>query len=255
MRKENPKFRWHVTAKERRRVKELTLQRLTQADIARKLGLTAPTVSRIQKLLGLPTRIPTPATPESKIVEMFQAGCGGYEISRMLRCPANRVWAVRKKYKIPMPANGSGCHEPKGNIPGFLADLEKRAGYIKVLARKHGVGFVTARRLAHIHLACLEFRRGVGLPLQSNFPMREFDVRFTQPDDAIGLVQRILALCFHGHLPPIDDSVFVAAMMAGFSHMPHFADAPPEVIADFQNKLTVAVGTLRECHTMSGVVN
>ena len=111
--KEAPKNRWHVTNQERKQIKKLTMARVPQATIARLLKLGAPSVSRVQRSLGLPTVI---ETPEQEIVQLFAKGWSGLKISKYLRCPANRIWAVRAKHGITR-ADGAGSGSPKGNIP------------------------------------------------------------------------------------------------------------------------------------------
>lgn len=174
MKKKAPKHRWHVTADERKQIRRLTRAGMRQATIARIVGLTAPSVSKVQRILGLPTRVPT---PEQEIVKLFANGWSGLKISKYLRCPANRVWAVRKKHGITR-ADGAGTQEPKGNIPGFVEALKRREDYIKTLAKKFGLGKCKANRIAHVVLATQEFRPGrCKPPLSSNFPQKHFTPR------------------------------------------------------------------------------
>jgi transcriptional regulator len=97
MKKTNPMFRWHLTDEEKQKIRELTLAGVRQSEIARQTNLTAPSVSRAQKAMGLPTHLPI---PEKKIMSLFQKGWGGYKIARHLRVPVSAVYKIAHKNKF-----------------------------------------------------------------------------------------------------------------------------------------------------------
>jgi hypothetical protein len=181
MRKLNPKFGWHNSAKERAKIKRLTLAGIRPSVIARIMHLTAPPVSKTQRAMGLPTCLPT---PERETVELFTQGWSGKRIREHLGVPANRIWAVHKKYGF-KKADGTGAAgRPKGDIRGFIEAVKRRDDYIKRLAEKYGLGICYAKKLAHEVLATLQFRPGASKPpLSSDFPQRHFDARRAGPED------------------------------------------------------------------------
>jgi len=205
------------------------------------MHLTAPTVSRVQRESGLPTRL---VWPEAKILKLFKRGWGGYRISRHLHVPANQVFAVahknhfRRKDDVGYPTNPQ-------NEERFIAAVKNREDYIIRLARKYKVGICKAQRLAREVLATPRFRPGASKPpLSSNFPQRHFDTKLAQPRDYIQLVSKVLVKCFRGEFPPLDDAALVGAMMHAFSHT--CLEGQPQVVLDsFAQGLGQAVRTLR----------
>jgi hypothetical protein len=174
MRKANPKYRGNLTRAEREAIRGMTLSGIRQSVIARELKLTAPTVSKAQRAMGLPTRL---VIPEEEILRLFREGWGGHRISKHLHVPANQVYAVAHKNNF-RRTDGVGYPTPKGDVPAFIEALKRRDGYIKQLARKFGVGFCQAQKIAHEVLGTLQFRPGVAKPpLSSNFPQRHFQKR------------------------------------------------------------------------------
>jgi hypothetical protein len=172
MRKTNPQHRWHVTDAEKAEIGRLTQAGVRQSVISRTLKITAPTVSRAQRAMGLPTLLPT---PEKEIMRLFKRGWGGYRISKHLRVPANRVFAVMHKNGF-QRADKLGIATPPENIARFVAALKRREGYIKTLAKRYGVGFCKARVLAHQVLGTVQFLPGASKPpLSSVFPQKNFD--------------------------------------------------------------------------------
>jgi hypothetical protein len=171
MKKSNPRHRWHLTTAERKKIRELTRKGVRQSEISRALGITAPSVSKAQRAMGLPTRL---MIPEKKILRLFRRGWGGYKISRHLRVPVNQVYAVAHRNRF-RRKDGIGYPEPHGDVAGFIEALKRREGYIKTLAKKFGVGFCQARKLAHQTLGTYRFRPGASKPpLSSNFPQKHF---------------------------------------------------------------------------------
>ena len=165
------KIRWHVTAAEKKEIARLTRAGIRQSVIARTLGIGAPSVSKVQREAGLPTRL---IVPEAKILKLFTRGWGGYKISKHLHVPANQVYRVAHKNNF-RRADGIGYPEPHGDVAGFIEAVKRGDGYIKVLARKYGVGFCQARRIALEIRGVPEFRRGLAKPpLSSNFPQKHF---------------------------------------------------------------------------------
>jgi hypothetical protein len=92
--KANPKFRGRVTDAEKTEIRRLTLQGMRQSVIARTLKIGAPSVSKAQRAMNLPTHI---VIPEEKIMKLFRAGWAGYKISKFLVVPANQVFATAHK--------------------------------------------------------------------------------------------------------------------------------------------------------------
>ena len=107
------KFRWNVTTAERKKIAEMTKRGVRQSVISRTLGIAAPEVSRAQTEKGLPTVVPT---PEKEIMELFRSGVGGYEISKRLKCPVNRVWAVMHKHGFTRADKLASQHRKKTSI-------------------------------------------------------------------------------------------------------------------------------------------
>ncbi len=166
------KNRWHLTSAEKNEIKRLTDAGVRQSVIARTLKITAPSVSQAQQEMGLPTRLPT---PEAEIMRLFRLGWGGYKISKHLKCPANRVWAVMHKNGF-QRADKLGIATPPENIARFVQAVKAREGYINALAKKYNVGICKAQRLAREVLGTNRFRPGASKPpLCSVFPQRHYD--------------------------------------------------------------------------------
>jgi hypothetical protein len=244
MRKLAPMIRWHVTSQERQRIKRLTLARVPQATIARIIGLTAPSVAKCQRAMGLPTKVPT---PEKQIVELFEKGWAGYRISKKLRCPANQVYAVAQKYGLNRRPDGAGNPKPKGDIAGFVQAVMEKRNYINHLRKQFGLGVCQANRLAHEVLGCLEFRPGASKPpLSSNFPQRNFDARVAGPADYEAVIVKVCEKCFNGTLPDVEDSAFVDAIIFGLQRTAVFTGMPAAVVEAFKAGLADALATLRQ---------
>jgi predicted transcriptional regulator len=172
--KANPKIRGHITAAEKTEIRRLTLAGTRQSVIARTLHITAPTVSKIQRSMGLPTHI---VIDEKKIMELFEKGWAGYKIARELHTPANRVFAVAHKNNFHRE-DKAGWKTPMENERKFIEALKRREGYIRTLAKKYGMASCRARKIAHEILGTIEFRPGASKPpLSSNFPQKHFDVK------------------------------------------------------------------------------
>jgi hypothetical protein len=172
--KANPKIRGHVTAAERDEIRRLTLQGTRQSVIARTLHITAPTVSKVQRSMGLPTHI---VIPEKEIMKLFQQGWAGYKISKHLHIPANQVFAVAHKNNFHRP-DKLGYKTPLENERKFIEALKRREGYIRTLARRYGMGLCRARTIAHEVLGTVEFRPGASKPpLSSAYPQKHFPVK------------------------------------------------------------------------------
>jgi predicted transcriptional regulator len=174
--KENPKIRGRVTDAEKDEIRRLTLAGVRQSVIARKLKITAPSVSKAQIAMGLPTRLVVPPIPEEAIMKLFSEGWGGYAIAKALHVSTTKVFAVAHKNNFHR-ADKAGWKTPLENERKFIEAIKRRENYIKVLARKYGMGFCRARELAHQVLGTSEFRRGMGPPLSSNFPQKHYDAK------------------------------------------------------------------------------
>ncbi len=236
----NPKIRWHLSDAEKAKIRELTLAGVRQSEISRALGITAPSVSKAQRAMGLRTRL---AWPEKKILRLFKRGWGGIRISKVLHVPANQVYRIAHDNHF-RRADGIGYPEPHGDVAGFIQALKKRQGYIRSLAKAYGVGFCQAREIAHEVLATVRFRPGASKPaLSSDFPQRHFDVK-SGPDQFVELVERVLEKCFGGKLP-LDNAAFLAAMMAAFGQTTLQGQAQL-VIDCFAEGLAQAIACIRQ---------
>ena len=67
--KTNPQIRRPLSKDEIEQIQKLTLSGVRQSVISRMLGITAPSVSKCQRALGLPIR---PVIPEAKIMDLFE---------------------------------------------------------------------------------------------------------------------------------------------------------------------------------------
>jgi hypothetical protein len=242
VRKTNPRHRWHLTDAEKEEIRSLTLAGVRQAEIARKMRIGRDTVGTWQVRMGLPT---VPPIPEKKILELFRRGWGGYRISKHLRVPANQVYAVAHRNNF-RRVDGIGYPEPHGDVAGFIEALKRREGYVKTLAKKYGVGFCQAGKIAHEVLACPEFRPGASKPpLSSNFPQKHFDAKLAGPDEFVTLVQCVLQKCFDGKFPlgREHDAKFVAAIL--LTCQTFLGGQSPEVVDRCAMGLTVAVDCVR----------
>jgi hypothetical protein len=162
----------HLTNEEKKQIRALTHTGTPQATIARRLNMDLRTLNRWQVWMRLSAR---PPIPEEKIMALFQKGWGGYRIARHLKIAVSAVYKIAHKNNF-RRADGIGYPEPHGNVAAFIEAIKARQGYIKVLAKKYGVGFCAARRIAHEALGCPEFRPGACKPpLSSNFPQKHFD--------------------------------------------------------------------------------
>jgi hypothetical protein len=159
--------RWHLTDAEKAEIRRLTRARVRQSEIAPRLGITAPSVSKAQRKMGLPTKLPT---PEAKIVALFNKGVPGLEISKRLHCPANRVWAVRRKHGI--RRNRERGRRAKRDIAGFCEAIKRREGHVRPLARRFGSSDGTAYAIAHSVVGRGKFKGGPATPpMSSVFPV------------------------------------------------------------------------------------
>jgi predicted transcriptional regulator len=178
--KANPKVRGRVTAAEKTEIRRLTLAGTRQSVIARTLHITAPSVSKAQRAMNLPTRLAVLPIPEETIMKLFLAGWAGHKIAKHLRVSAPKVFAVMHKHNF-IRADKLGHKTPIENERRFIAAIKVREGYIRTLAKKYGVGFCRARAIAHQILGTIEFRPGASKPpLSSNFPQKHFDVKVGQ---------------------------------------------------------------------------
>jgi hypothetical protein len=171
MRKANPHHRWHLSAKEKKTIRRMTKRGIRQSVIARTLGITAPSVSRAQRAMGLPTHL---VWPEQRILALFKEGWGGYRISKYLHVPANQVYAVahknhfRRKDNVGYPTNSV-------KEAAFVEAVKRKENYSKRLARQYGVGLCKANRLAKQILGVRRLRPGLSKPsLSSDYPQRHF---------------------------------------------------------------------------------
>jgi hypothetical protein len=175
MKKANPQCRWHISSQEREQIRRLTLAGVRQSVIARKLKIGAPSVSKAQRTMGLPTVL---VWPEEKIMKLFRAGWPGYKISKFLGVPSNRVFETAHKNKF-RRADGKGGYRTDPQAEAQLIEaLKRREDYAIRLARKYKVGICKTKRLAHEVLATREFRPGACKPvLSSAYPQKHFDVQ------------------------------------------------------------------------------
>jgi hypothetical protein len=150
--------RGNITEKERRQIVALTRRGWKQVRIARKLGITAPSISKAQRAAGLPTR--PRFAPDIFVVQFFQEGWPGRRIARHLHMPLERVYAAahRLGFHYVKPLVGDGL--------AFVKDVKdvKKRDYVNRLAKKHGVAWATALRLAHRTTGIRRFKKGKGAP-------------------------------------------------------------------------------------------
>lgn len=167
-------MRWHVSNDEKEKIRELTLAGVRQSVIARTLKITAPTVSKLQRAMGLPTRL---VIPEDEILRLFREGWGGYRIHRHLKIPVNQIYRVAHENGF-RRADGIGYPEPHGDVAGFIEAVKNREDHIKHLAEKFGLGVCQANKIAHEILGTVQFRPGASKPpLSSNFPQKNYSKR------------------------------------------------------------------------------
>jgi transposase-like protein len=167
-----PKRRWHLTAEEKREIARRTRAGERQSKIARALGIGAPSVSRAQRAMGLPTRL---VIPEEQILELFRQGWGGCRISKALHVPVNQVFAVAHKNNF-RRADKRGYPTPVENEARFIEAVRNREDYCARMAAKYGIGITKAQRLARIVLNTPRFRPGASKPaLSSDFPQKHHD--------------------------------------------------------------------------------
>lgn len=158
--------RWHLTKREKERIRRLTRAGMRQSEIARKLHIGADTISVWQRRLGLPT---VPPLPETEILRLLRQGKGQNRIHRILRVSQPKVHAV-------MVANGihrSDQQTVKGDIEGFIEAIKNREGHIRALRKRFGLGYEQAHKLAHRVLRTKRFRPGaVKSVLSSDWPQK-----------------------------------------------------------------------------------
>jgi hypothetical protein len=265
MKKQNPQFRWHLTIKEKAQIYRLTLKRVPQATIARLLHIGAPSVSKAQREMGLPTRLAM-VIPEQRIMELFEKGWGGVRIAKQLRIAVSAVYKVAHKHGF-RRQDGSGSPEPKGDVAGFIEALKRRENYVIRLARKYGVAICRAQRIAHEVLGTYRFRPGASKPaLSSDYPQRHFDTAFAgqQREEALArIVKGAIAAGFGGKLP--EDLVGLSRLIAASINVCIliFKRARPEVFFDradqtklsdyFMPRFLETIATLRTAQ--NGLVN
>jgi hypothetical protein len=241
MKTENPKIRWHLTPEEKARIRRLTFERVSQAKIARIMNLGAPTVSKAQRAMHLPTRVPIPRT---EIMQLFEKGWGGYRIAKHLGVAVSAVYKVAHQNNFRRPDN-VGYPTPPGNELRLIEAIQRREDYATHLAKKYKVGICKTQRLARATLACPEFRPGACKPpLSSNFPQKHFDTVAAGPARYVELVDAVARRCFGGRLPALDDEKFVDAMMKAFEPTVTVG-LEPTVVSAFAAGLREAVQTLR----------
>jgi hypothetical protein len=232
-------IRWHLTKAEKQKIKEMTRAGVRQSVIARALGITAPSVSKAQRALGLPTRL---AVPEKEIMQLFHQGWGGTRIAKHLRIAVSAVYKVAHKNDFRRP-DGVGYPTNPENEAKLIEALKRKEDYSKRLAEKYKVGLCKTNRLAHEVLACPQFRPGVSKPpLSSNFPQKHFDVS-AESDVYVELIRKIVDLCYGGKLLSAEhDQVFINACAKSFRD---FESAPQPVVDCLKANLATALHTMR----------
>jgi predicted transcriptional regulator len=238
--------RWHLLDEERERIRQLTQQGMRQSKIARLLGVTAPTVSKAQREMGLSTRLPI---PEKAIMDLFKKGWGGHRISKHLGVAVSAVYKVAHANNF-RRADNVGYPTPPENEARLIAALQRKEDFANRLAEKYKVGKCKTHRLAHEVLACPEFRNGAVKPaLSSNFPQRDFSLH-AEPDVFVQLVRKIADACFNGKLLPSEhDPIFVTACLNTF---PDFVGAPPAILDCLASNLHQALHTIRALDNCGG---
>jgi hypothetical protein len=205
MRKENRKHRWHVTPKEKEEIRRLTIAGVRQAVIARRLKITAPSVSKVQRAMGLPTHL---VIPEQEIMRLFREGWGGYRIAKHLKVCAHCVYAVMHKNGF-RRADGAGSGYADADEAGFIEAVKNHSDYANNLAPKFRIGICKGQRLARETLGVTRL-----LPGRSSPPLSSHES--LRPCTIARLAERIIYGMFDGAPPrhPVIIATVVAATHA-----------------------------------------
>ncbi|KAI8072294.1 hypothetical protein BC940DRAFT_138252 [Gongronella butleri] len=97
--------RCHLTRGDRAKVKKLLQRGMLPREVAAQCDISVDTVRRVQLEPEnyMPSRAPLDTETEKRIVQMLQNGDTANKISLELGVSDKRIWAVRKRYKIPVP--------------------------------------------------------------------------------------------------------------------------------------------------------
>lgn len=239
MKKLNPRFRWHLTFTERRRIKTLTLRGVHQIAIARALKLNVNTVRLAQRKMGLPTK---PPIPVEQIVSLLRANVARRDVARRLKVSLQAVRRIGKQYHTRQ------MRDPyKKKIARVEADIRAKRGSGLAIARAHQFPYRRALRMAHQIWGPGKFIGGATEPpLLSYFPQKKFDARVAGPGDYRAVILKVCEECFNNMLPPIEDGVFVDAIMYGLQRTTTFTGMPAAVVEAFKTGLADAMATLRQ---------
>src|SRR5437899_7883267 len=112
MHKEHPEIRWHLTNEEKKTIRNLTLKRVPQGDIAKRLHMDLRTLNRHQVWMRLAAR---PPIPEKRIMQLFRKGWGGYKIAKHLGIAVSAVYKIAHKNGF-RRADGIGYPQPHGDV-------------------------------------------------------------------------------------------------------------------------------------------
>lgn len=158
-------------------LKTMTADGKTREEIGKRLGVKPATVYVWQKRFGIARKergpIVTPITPEleAEVVGLLRKGNGLMSVHKATGISMPRITRIRDKYRIAPRIQKT----PKANEQRFIAALKRREGYIRTLAKKYGVAFCRAKRLAHTTLGKGRFCPGATKPpLSSQYPQKWF---------------------------------------------------------------------------------
>lgn len=192
MRNQNPKVRWHLTPREKTRIRRLTREGRRQSEIARIMGIGRDTISKWQVNMGLPT---IPPVPEEEIVRLLRDGVGQNRIHKMLGVSQPIVHRIMVKHGI-VHKGGRLSPELREKV---VAAIREGENYLNHLADRFGIAPQTIQRIAHEVRGVPRFKGGrVKPPLSSDFPQRYFPQGILTFEH---LAQRILNKTFGGEIP------------------------------------------------------
>lgn len=230
MRKQNPKIRWHLTPREKRRIRELTLAGVRQSEIARVMRVGRDTVAKWQVKMALPT---VPPVPEEDIVRLLRDGIGQNKIHNMLGVSQPKVHEVMVKHGI-VHKGGRLSPELREKV---IAAIREGENYLNHLADRFGIAPQTIQRIAHQIRRVPRFKGGrVKPPLSSDFPQRYFPQGILTFQH---LAQRILDKTFGGEIP--EGASAEITVHAAMEAIPALSEALPAAREAFAENLLPAL--------------
>ena len=240
MKKDNPRFRWHLTFTERRRIKTLTLQGVHQIAIARALKLNRNTVRLAQRKMNVPTK---PPIPVEQIVSLLRANVARRDVAKRLKVSLQAVRRIGKQYHTRQRRDPY-----KKKLALVEADIRARRGSGLAIAHAHQFPYRRALRMAHQIWGPGKFIGGATEPpLLSYFPQGNFNFnpQAASASDYEKIILFVVEKCFGGVLPGVADATFARAIV-GILKKSALAGMPDVVVEAFQGGLLSAMATLRQ---------